>query len=103
MFVDSLIGLGCCIILIRIRIVALVTLIPVDITFSWVKPLEVILGPSSPAGGGDGIAPGTFITIIFVLPSAPWHSTTKCVIHAIVVSRTFSVSPSDCRLLKRHI
>jgi hypothetical protein len=54
--------LRCFFLLIRIRIIAILALIPVDITGSQVKPLEFSCGLSSPAGGGDGIA---FVTVIF--------------------------------------
>jgi len=87
---------------IRIRIVAILALIPVDITGSQVKPLEFSRGPSSPAGGADGIVLVAFVTFIFVIPAAPWHPEMKFVIRAIVVYRDVWVSASDLRLLKRH-
>jgi hypothetical protein len=86
----------------RMRIVASLTLIPVDITGSQVKPFEFSCGQSSPAGGADGIMLVTFVTFIFVILAAPWHPEMQIVICAIVVYRYFSVSASDLRILKRH-
>jgi len=65
----SIIGLQCFFLHIRILIVAIVALIPVDITCSPVTPLEYSEGPSPLAGGGDGIALGGFVNIIFVIRS----------------------------------
>jgi hypothetical protein len=87
---------------IRIHIVAILALIPVDITASQVKPLDFSRGPSSPAGGGVSIAHVAFITFIFVISSAPWHPVMKFVIRTIVVDRDVWVSASDLMLLKRH-
>jgi len=77
-------------------------LIPVDITGSQVKPVEFRRGPSSPAGGKDGIAIVPLITFLIVIPAAPWHPEMKFVIRAIDVYRDVWVSASDVRLLKRH-
>ena len=92
----------CFFLLIRIRIIAILALIPVDITGSQVKPLEFRRGPSSTAGGGDGIAIIAFITFIFVIPAAPWHPEMKFVTRSIVVYQDVWVSTSNLRLLKRH-
>jgi hypothetical protein len=87
----------------RIRIVTILALIPVVITASQVKPLEVRRGLSSPACGVDGIAIVAFITFIFIIPTAPRHPEMKFVICAIVVYLDVWVSASDLRLHKRHI
>jgi hypothetical protein len=76
--------LRCFFLLIRLRIIAILALIPVDIIASKVKPLEFSSGPSWPAGGSDGIA---FVTLIFEIPAAPWHPKMQFVIYAIVVNR----------------
>jgi len=75
---------------------------PFDIAGSQGKPLKFSHGPSSPAGGGDGISLVAFITFIFVIPAAPWHPEMQFVICAIVVYRDVWVSASDLRLLKRY-
>jgi hypothetical protein len=80
----SIIGLRWFVLLIRICIIAILALIPVDITGSPVKPLKFSRGPSSPAGGGNGIA---FVTSIIEIPAAPWDCELQFVIRAIVVSR----------------
>jgi hypothetical protein len=87
---------------IRIRVVAILALISVDITGSQVKPLEFHHGPSSPAGGGDGIATVAFITFIFLIPAALLHPKMKFIIFANVVYQDVWVSASDLRLLIRH-
>ena len=95
----SIIGLRCFFLLICIRIIAILAPIPVDITGSQIKPLELSRGPSSPAGGGNGI---TFITCIFEMPAATWHPEMQFVMRVIVVYRDVVVSASDLRFLKRH-
>jgi hypothetical protein len=60
------------------------TLILVDITGSQVKRLEFSRGPSSPAGGGDGI---TFVNLIIEIRAAPWHHEMQFVIRAIGIYR----------------
>ena len=82
-----------------IRIIAILALIPVDIAGSHVKPLEFSRSPSSPAGGGDGIA---FVTLILEISAAPWYPEMQFVIHEIVVYRDVWVSASDLRFLHRH-
>jgi len=101
----SIIGLRCLFHLIRICIciIAILSLIPVNIAGSQVKPVEFSRRPSSLAGGGDGIALVTFATIIFIIPAAPWHHEMPFIIHAIVGYWDVSVSASDLRLLKRHV
>jgi hypothetical protein len=76
--------LRCFILLIRIRIIAILAVIPVDIAGSQVKPLQLSSGLSRPAAGGDGIA---FVTFIFEILAAPWHPKMQLVIRAIVVYR----------------
>jgi hypothetical protein len=44
----------------------------------------------------------TFVTFIFVNPSAPWHPEMKFLVRAVVVYRNGWVSASDLRLLKSH-
>jgi hypothetical protein len=60
--------LQCFFLLIHIRNIAILALIPIDITGSQVKPLEFSRGPSSPAGGGNAIA---FVTFILDIHAAP--------------------------------
>jgi hypothetical protein len=55
----------------RIRILAIVALLPVHITGSQIKHLEFCCGPSWPTGGGDGIAHVDFVTFIVVILTAP--------------------------------
>jgi hypothetical protein len=83
---------------IRIRIVAVLNLLPVDITGSQVKHLECGCGLASPARGGDVIALIAFVTFIFVIPAAPWHPEMQFVIRAIDVYRDvwFSFPISGC-------
>jgi hypothetical protein len=85
--------------LIRIRIIAILALIPVDVTDSQVEPLKFSHSPASPAGGGDSIA---FVTFIFEMPTAPWHPEVQFVIRAIVVCQDVWLSASNVRFLKRH-
>jgi len=59
-------------------------------------------GPSSPAGGGDGIALVDFVTFDFVIPATPLLPEMEFVIRAIVVYRDVWVSASDLRLLMRY-
>jgi hypothetical protein len=86
----------------RIRINTILAVIPVDINLGQVKPLEFHYQPSSPAGLEDGIAILAFITFIFAMPAAPWHSEMKFVIYAIVGYRDVWVGASDLILLKLH-
>jgi hypothetical protein len=74
----------------------------VDITGSQVKPLKLSRGPSSPAGGGDGIALVAFVTFIFEIPATPWHPEMQFVIRAIVIYRDVWVSACELKLLNRH-
>jgi hypothetical protein len=91
--------LRCFFLLIRIHNIAILALIPVDITGFQVKPLEFSCGPSSPAGSGNCIA---LVTFIFEMPATPWHPEMQFVILAIVVYWNVLVSASDLRFLKRH-
>jgi hypothetical protein len=93
----------CFFLLIRNHIVAILTIIPIGITGSEVKPVQFSRGPSSPAGNGDEIAHVAFITFTVIITPAPWHPEMKFVIHAIVVYWDVSVSASDLRLLKHHL
>jgi len=99
----SIVGLQWVFHRILIRIVAIVTLLPVDITGSQVKPLEFNCGPSLPAGGGDAISLVNFITVVVVIVVAPWHPKMRFVIHTFVVYRDIWVSASNLRLHKRHL
>ena len=100
----SIIGFWCLFAPIRIQIyiVAILAVIPIDISVSEIKPLEFSRGLPSPAGGGDGIALIFSFTFIFVIATAPWLPEMQFVIQAIVVYREVWVSASDPRLLKRH-
>jgi len=97
-----IIGLWYFLHIICIHIVPIVTLIPVKITGSQVKPFGFSHWPLLPTGGADGIGLVTLFTFIFVIPAAPWHPEMQFVIHAIVVYRNGWVSPSDLRFLKHH-
>jgi hypothetical protein len=70
---QSIIGLRYIILLIsiHIRIVAILTLIPVNLTGSLVKPLGISRRTLSPVGGGDAIALAAFSTFILELPATP--------------------------------
>jgi len=96
----SMIGLRC--FFLNIRIVAILALISIDITGSQAKPVEFSFGPLLPAASGDGIALITFVTLICVIPAAPWHPEMQFVFCTIVVYLDFWVSAFDNRLLKRH-
>jgi len=98
----SMIRLWCFFLVMRICTVTILPLIPVHITESEVTPLDFRGGLPSPADGGDVIAIVTFITLIFVIPAAPWHPEMKFVIRAIVVYRDVWVNTSDLMLLKCH-
>jgi hypothetical protein len=87
---------------IRIHIVTILALIPIDIIGSQVKPLKFYRGPSSRASGGDGLVIVDFITFIFLIPAATWHPEIKYVIHAIIVYQDVLVGASDLSLLKCH-
>jgi hypothetical protein len=87
---------------IHIPIVAILALIPVDITGSQVEALKFSCGPSSQAGGGDGIALVAFVPFIFVIPAAPWHPEMQYVICATAAYQDVWVRASDVWILKRH-
>jgi hypothetical protein len=89
--------------LIRIRIIAVVALVPVHISASQVKPLEFSCGPSSPADYGDGIVLVDFVTFIVVILAAPSDPEMQIIIRTIVVYRDVWVSASDLRLLTHHL
>jgi hypothetical protein len=93
--------LGCFILPIHIRIVAILTLIPVDITDSQVNPVVFSRGLSSPAGSGHGIPHVAFVTFILGIPAECRLPKLKIVVQAIIRYCNFSVSASDLRLLKR--
>jgi len=80
----SIIGLKCFLLLISIPIVTIVALIPVNITGSQMKPLELSHGLSLLAGSGDGSVLIAFVTFSLVLPAAPWHPNMQFVIRGIV-------------------
>jgi hypothetical protein len=94
----------CLLIHIRIcnLIVAILALLPVEITAFQVKPLEFSRGPSSPAGVGHGIALFAFVSFIFAIPSSRIHPVMQFVIRAIVPYRDVLLSASDLNRLKRH-
>ena len=98
----SIIGFRCVFLLIHIHIIAIVALIRIDITGSQVKPPELSRGPSSLAGGGDGIPLVAFVTCIFIIPTALRHPDMQFLIHTIAVYHDVWVSTSDSRLLKNH-
>jgi len=68
-----IIGLQCFFFLIRICIVVILPLIPIDITGSQVKPLKCSCSLLFLAGAEDGIVIVAFVTIILVVPVAPWN------------------------------
>jgi len=96
------IGLWSFILVICISIIAILTLIPVDISGLQAKPLECSCGPSSLAGSGDDNLRIAFINIIFVIPAAPWYPEMLFLISAIVVYGDVWVSASNLRLLRHH-
>jgi len=98
----SNIGLWCLFLVIHIRIATVIAFIPVDTTGSQVYLLEFSRGPSLPSDSGDGIALLIFVTIIFIIPTAPWHREMQLIIRAIVAYRDVWVSASDSKCLKRH-
>jgi len=100
----SIIGLRCFfrLICICISIIAVLAIIPVDITCSQVKPLEFSHRGLSVAGGVDGIALIASLTILFEIPGASCNPEMQFVIRAIVVYPDVWVSPSDLTRLKRH-
>jgi len=95
----SIIGLRCFFHLICICIVAL---IPIDIASFQVNPLKFSRGPTSPAGDGAAIALVAFVTLIFVIHTAPWHPNIQFIIRAIDVHRDDWVSASTVTLHKCH-
>jgi len=96
----SIIGLQCLFLLIHIRIIAIVTLIPINVAGTQVKCFKFSQSLMLPAGGKDSIALAAFITFILVSSGAPWHREMQFVIHAIVVYRDVWVCSSGPRLLK---
>jgi len=100
----SIIGLRCFFphIRIPILIIAILALIPVEIPGSGVKLVQFGRRPSELAASWDGIALVTFVTFIFVIPSAPWRSEMQFIICASVVYHDGWVSASDLRVLKHH-
>jgi hypothetical protein len=77
--------LRCILLRIRIRVIAVIALIPVAITGSHVKPLEFSCSMSSLAVSGDDIALVDFVTFIVVILAGPRHPETQFVIRTIVV------------------
>jgi hypothetical protein len=64
------------------RIVAILSLIPTDITGSQVKPLKFIRSPSSLGVGGDGMA---FVNLIVEILAASWTREIQFIMCAIIV------------------
>jgi len=98
----SIMGLQRFFLVTYIHIVAIIALIPFDITRSQAKPLDFCCHPQCPAVGGDRFALVDFITILFEILAAPWHPKMQCIIRTIVVYWDIWVSASEHRLLKRH-
>jgi hypothetical protein len=85
------------------RIVAIITLLPIHITGSQVKPLEFYCGPSWPAGGGEGITLIDIVTLIVVTLVAPWDPEMQFLICTVVFYRDVWVTASNLRFLKRYL
>jgi hypothetical protein len=86
----------------RIRIVAILALIPGYVPSSQVKPHEISRRQLSQPCSGDGIALVSLVNINFGIPTATWLPKIQFVIRAIVVYWDVLVGASDPRVLKRH-
>jgi hypothetical protein len=89
-------------ILIRIRIIAILARIPIDITGSHVKPPEFSHRALWLAGGVDGIALVASLTIVLEISGGSCHAELQFIIRAIVVYWDVWDIASDLRLLKHH-
>jgi len=97
-----IIGLRFFFVLIRIRILAIIALIPVDITGFQVKPLEFSCVLWWLGGGRDSIVVIAFVTCTFAIPADTCHPEMQFIIGAIVSYRDVWVSASDLRFLKHQ-
>jgi len=99
---SSIVRLRCLIRHMASYIIAIVTLMSVDITCFQVTTHKFSCGPSRPTCRGDGIALVIFVIFVFVIPTTHCVSDVHFVFNSIVVYWDVWVSTSDLMFFKHH-